>query len=657
MKNQQIICTLGPSSLNDFVIERLTDLGVSLLRINLSHTALEDVADVVQFVLDRTEVPLCLDTEGAQVRTGSLAGGKTDVSEHRIIEVPGHAIAGSAESFNLYPENTVELLEVGDLITIDFNAVLVQVIEKRDDGVTLRVINGGTIGQNKAVTVGRGLDLPPLTEKDRKAVVIGHELGVRHFALSFANRAEDVDLLQELVGDSKIIAKIESLNGIRNMEAIGAKVDALLIDRGDLSREMPIQRIPGAQKKIIDAAKKAGTKVYVATNLLETMVDAPEPTRAEVNDIYNTLKDGADGLVLAAETAIGNQPVACAAMVRILIREFNDPEPDHHHAAWVGSMLNPPLGGYLIDMHAAPDEAEEALKGGLRSLPVGSGVLCDCEQIAEGTYSPLLGFMDRDTLASVLDTHRLPDGTVWPLPIILQVDGETAKTVNKGERIVLTNSNGAIHSLLQVSDVYPLELDAITWKWFGSTDAGHPGIKGLASKGDFCLAGEIRLIERRPSQAPHSEFTPSQSRSIFTQKSWSRVVGFHSRSLANEAHQHIQLEALAKSKADGLFINPMTDVTAPDGARAGPILDSYQLLLDKEVYPPRKTVIGVFSSFPRFSGPRETVFHALCRKNMGCSHFIFGCHDPDAGEPDPTDATKRLLDHIGGLGIEPVFGE
>ena len=300
MKNQQIICTLGPSSLNDFVIERLTDLGVSLLRINLSHTALEDVAEVVQFVLDRTEVPLCLDTEGAQVRTGSLAGDKIDISEHRIIEVPDHAIAGSAESFNLYPENTVELLEVGDLITIDFNAVLVQVIEKRGGGVTLRVINGGTIGQNKAVTVGRGLDLPPLTEKDRKAVVIGHELGVRHFALSFANRAEDVDLLQELVGDSTIIAKIESLNGIRNMEAIGAKVDALLIDRGDLSREMPIQRIPGAQKKIIEAAKKAGTKVYVATNLLETMVDAPEPTRAEVNDIYNTLKDGADGLVLAA---------------------------------------------------------------------------------------------------------------------------------------------------------------------------------------------------------------------------------------------------------------------------------------------------------------------------------------------------------------------
>ena len=104
-------------------------------------------------------------------------------------------------------------------------------------------------------------------------------------------------------------------------------------------------------------------------------------------------------------------------------------------------------------------------------------------------------------------------------------------------------------------------------------------------------------------------------------------------------------------------LDPDRIPTAPDGARAGPILDSYQLLLDKEVYPPRKTVIGVFSSFPRFSGPRETVFHALCRKNMGCSHFIFGCLDPDASEPDLADATKRLLDDVGGLGIEPVFGE
>ena len=196
-------------------------------------------------------------------------------------------------------------------------------MEIQSDRVVLRVRKGGSVGSNKACNVHRGIDLPAITVKDRKAIEIGREMGVEHFALSFANRPEDVQEMRELIGPAAtLISKIESRSGIANLEGIALISDAILIDRGDLSRQVPLEQIPAQQKDIIGRVKAIGRPVFVATNLLESMVHSPVPTLAEINDIYNTLDDGADGLVLAAETAVGKFPVGCVVMVRRVIAEF-----------------------------------------------------------------------------------------------------------------------------------------------------------------------------------------------------------------------------------------------------------------------------------------------------------------------------------------------
>lgn len=323
---KEILCTLGPASWDDRTLAQLEELGATLFRINLSHTRLDDLEGIIQSIQRRTKIPLCLDTEGAQIRTGELAGGEIHAEEGNTFYGFRDEVLGNAQQFNFYPLIVFDLLLPGDRISIDFNSVLVEVTRKDRDRIAMRVLEGGKIGQNKAVTVtNREVPLPVMTEKDHQALGLGKRMGIRHVALSFANRGSDVDLVRSLAAEGAlVISKIECRNGLKNLKDIAEKSDALLIDRGDLSREEPIERIPKLQKMIIRTAKESRKKIYVATNLLESMVISKTPTRAEVNDIYNTLLDGADGLVLAAETAIGRHPLECVRMIARVLHEFEE---------------------------------------------------------------------------------------------------------------------------------------------------------------------------------------------------------------------------------------------------------------------------------------------------------------------------------------------
>lgn len=198
--NKEILCTLGPASFNDRVIARLEELGVTLFRINLSHTKLNDLPHLIDFIRSRSSVPIGLDTEGAQIRTGDMLNGEIAVRENSIVHAHSLRVPGDAFNFNLYPEGVVEKLEIGDFISIDFNAVLVQVIAKNSEKVTMRVLHGGVIGQNKAVTVERDIPLDTMTAKDKAALEYGRSVGIKHVALSFANRGADVDAVRALVG-------------------------------------------------------------------------------------------------------------------------------------------------------------------------------------------------------------------------------------------------------------------------------------------------------------------------------------------------------------------------------------------------------------------------------------------------------------------------
>ncbi|MDP6344502.1 MAG: pyruvate kinase, partial [Alphaproteobacteria bacterium] len=524
------------------------------------------------------------------------------------------------------------------------------------DDVVMRVLNGGQIGNNKAVTVDRDVTMPPLTPKDEEAVRIGVAEGVSHFALSFANRGEDVATLRAIVGDDAfVISKIETLSGLDNLDAIAAASNALLIDRGDLSRQVPLEQIPRVQKAIIRRVKELDRKAYVATNLLESMVTSPIPTRAEVNDIYNTLNDGADGLVLAAETAIGDYPIRCAGMIVRMTREYEKAQaedPTSLAARPPVNLLVEPHGGELVHRLAAG--ADLAGLDRLPKLTVAETDLLDCEQIALGTYSPLTGFMDQDTMQAVLDDHRLPDGTVWTMPVVLQMTEAATRRFGPGERIALTTDDGMVHSLLDVAEVSRFDRQAAAAKWFGTDAPEHPGVARLMAGGEFLVAGDVRLVERLPSLHRHYELTPSQTRSIFAHKGWIQVVGFHTRNVVHRVHEYIQMQALERTGADGLYISPVIGPKKAGDFLPGPIMRSYQTLLEFGLYPKERVVLGSFQTYSRYSGPREAVFTALCRKNMGCSYFIVGRDHTGVADFYAPDANRRLFDDLGDIGIAPV---
>jgi pyruvate kinase len=655
----ELLCTLGPASLNDRVIHWLERAGTSLFRLNLSHTRLEDLERVLTLVQKRTRIPICLDTEGAQVRTGPLADGKITARENRFLSVSARPSPGDPSAISFYPANIVSKLQVGDFISIDFNAVLAQVVEKNSpEQAVLRILNGGDIGQNKAVTVQRAIEMPPLTAKDRNAIAVGRDMGIRHFALSFAHRPADVDVIRAEAGpEAVIISKIECLSGLGNLAAIAERSDAILIDRGDLSREVPIEQIPAIQKLIIRRSRAHSTKVYVATNLLESMTNAPTPTRAEVNDIYNTLADGADGLVLAAETAIGQYPVQCARMVAKVVEQFRRNGAGGSRSIRVRpSSLEAgiePHGGRLVWRALAP--SEDAGLAGLPQIVVDDEELSDVEQIARGTFSPLTGFMDRDTLESVLLENRLPDGLAWTMPIVLAVSAEAAGRYASGDRVLITSRTGLSHSILEVLESYSYDADRLARLWFGTDTREHPGVARVLSRGGHFLAGDVTLIQPLPLPFRRYDLTPAQLRTVFAHKGWSSVVAFHSRNLVHRAHEAIQMAALERTFADGLLINPVVGNTKRGDFMPQLILDGYQAMIDYGIYPAGKVVLASFITYPRFAGPREAVFTALCRKNMGCSHFIVGRDHSGVCDFYGPNAGRELFEELGDIGIEPVF--
>lgn len=654
--SKEIWCTLGPASLNERVIGRLEELGVSLFRLNLSHTKLEKVAEIVEYVQTHTPVPLCLDSEGAQVRTSSLAAGKVNVRENSIIRVHYHRVPGDASDLNLHPDYIAQQLRIGDLLKIDAE-VLAQVIAIESEWVVLWVLNGGEINQNKAVTIlERDVDMPAMTEKDRHALALGRKMGVRYVALSFANCAADVDEVRALAGpEAMVTSKIECLSGLQNLPEITAHSDALLIDRGDLSRQVNIERIPALQKDIIRHAKLVGRKVYVATNLLESMVTSPNPTRAEVNDVFNTLMDGADGLVLAAETAIGAFPVAAAMMVKKVIREYERKQgwqQTHYSSAPISTLVEP-HGGVLVNREAMATDHRNLQN--LRTLQVRDTDLMDCMQIANGAYSPLTGFMGAKELESVLNKNRLLNGPVWTMPIILQAEESALTNISAGDQIALTDANERIHATMNVSEIYSLNLEDVAQKWFGTASKKHPGVAKLLRGGNFFVAGEVTLVAKMESPYQRYELSPSQTRMIFAQKGWSRVVGFYTGHVANRLHEYAQVGGLESAHADGLYINLV--IGPPQAGEFLPeaIFKSYQLLLEDNVYPSGKVVLGGSLLYPRHCGPREAVFAALCYKNMGCSHFIIECdHGHFDGFYEPAQ-TRELFKSLGDLGITPIF--
>jgi pyruvate kinase len=336
--SKKILVTLGPSSMSEDVIAGCTDIGVYLFRINLSHTPLEAVAPTIEKIRGWTNMPICLDSEGAQLRNQKMTSEAVAFKERAEVRIHFEPVVGDGNNISFSPEAIARQFVAGDEISIDFDHVLLRVTDTNNDGARAIVVSGGTVGSNKASDIQRELEFDPLTHKDNEAIKIGLDHGIRNFALSFANTPEDVDKMRSVCGlDANIICKIESPNGLVNLDGIVDRADEILIDRGDLSRKIPIEKVPFLQRRIISFARSRKTPVFVATNLLESMVTRKSPTRAEVNDVVSTLLMGADGLVLAAETAIGKFPVEAVSMIRNLIIESERWTPDTSLAEIIGN--------------------------------------------------------------------------------------------------------------------------------------------------------------------------------------------------------------------------------------------------------------------------------------------------------------------------------
>ena len=323
MKKIEVLATLGPSSLNEDTIKQLSDKGVTLFRINLSHTTVDKVAPTIDTIRKYSDIPISLDSEGAQIRNKAMINGSVVLKKGEQIQISSSTEPGDERNISFTPSEIEKSFKIGDKIKIDFQSTEIRIIEKSADTCIAEVEIGGKIGSNKAANLDRDIILDPITPKDYEAIKIGKSKGISNYALSFANRGEDVDLMRELIGDdARLISKIESKSALRNLKDICERSDAILIDRGDLSRQVPIEKIPFLQRKIIAAGNYSNVPVFVATNLLESMIEQNTPTRAEVNDVVSTLLMGADGLVLAAETAIGKYPCDAVTMIQKLIQQY-----------------------------------------------------------------------------------------------------------------------------------------------------------------------------------------------------------------------------------------------------------------------------------------------------------------------------------------------
>ncbi|VAW48815.1 Sulfate adenylyltransferase [hydrothermal vent metagenome] len=655
--NKKFFCTIGPASFNKKTLCRLEELEVSLFRINLSHTRVEDIEKSINFIRRYSSVPICLDTEGAQVRTGFLSTEKKFLKENIRLDIVESSQTNQFGNLSLYPGFIIKELIEGDIINIDFDEALIQIVSVQEDSVKARVISSGWVGNNKAVTIFRSITLPPFTEKDKEAVKIGEKMGIKHFALSFANQGEDVSQFRQMVPKgTKIISKIESRSGYRNLEDILSLSDMILIDRGDLSREIPIELIPFYQKKIIKKANQAKTPVYIATNLLESMTENLYPTRAEVNDVINALTQGADGLILAGETAIGKRPIETATMIVKLIKQFELSQKDDiaDNPMHISSLLVEPHGGVLINRWDKQPDWDAVKK--LPKLRVSNAVIMDIEQIGIGTYSPLEGFMTEEEINTVLDSYQLPNGIIWTLPIVLQKKLSEMTHIEKGKIVALVSEvDGDIYATLEVEDIYKFSFEEICQKWFGTLSLDHPGVQRLKESGDCFVGGKITLLKRRKSVSKIYELRPEELRHIFDNKGWSRVVGFHTRNVIHRGHEAIQKMALSQTHCDGLLISPVIGEKKRGDFSAEILLQGYQLMIDKEFFPQNRVFISAFSTYSRYSGAREAIFTALCRKNFGCSHFIVGRDHTGVGNFYAPNGAQKLFESLGDIGIKPVF--
>jgi len=329
----KIVATVGPSTSTSSTIASLLDAGTAVLRINLSHGDLAQHRELAQTIRDAAKtagVPhaaVMFDTRGAEVRTAELAAPVRLQAGDRVVLLPAGAQPTAGHTDHALPHVTTtypglaSLLETGDRILIDDGRVVILVEELHDNSVVCVAPSGAIIESHKKVTLPRrAKDLPVLTTDDERDLRLAAELGVDFVAASFVGCAEDIiavrRFLEEHGAQAAVIAKIENASAVDNVDAVLEAADGIMIARGDLGVELPPEEVPILQKDLIRRARRVGKPVITATQMLESMIHSPQPTRAEASDVANAILDGTDAIMLSGETAVGDHPVEAVRLMR-----------------------------------------------------------------------------------------------------------------------------------------------------------------------------------------------------------------------------------------------------------------------------------------------------------------------------------------------------
>jgi sulfate adenylyltransferase len=306
-----------------------------------------------------------------------------------------------------------------------------------------------------------------------------------------------------------------------------------------------------------------------------------------------------------------------------------------------------PHGGKLVDRTGERPGGVESLE----QIPLTSRELSDLDMLASGALSPLEGFMGPNDYERVVEEMRLDSGLPWSLPVCLAVD-----TPPKGDEVALTDESGRALAVLEVDDAYEYDREREAERCFRTTDDAHPGVARLYAQKPLYLAGRVTVFERLEPAFPELALDPAHTRSTFAERGWKRVVGFQTRNPIHRAHEYLTKVAL--ETVDGLLIHPLVGETKSDDVPAATRVECYRVLVDG-YYPQERVVVSAFPAAMRYAGPREAIWHAICRKNYGCSHFIVGRDHAGVGDYYGTYDAQLIFDEFPAhdLGIEPMFFE
>ncbi len=347
-KKTKIVATLGPATSSKEVLKDMLQAGVNVFRVNFSHADYADVEERIKMIRDLNAeygftAAILGDLQGPKLRVGKMKEEVVVSKGDELVFATGEEFEGTAKRVYMNYDKFPEDVQAGERILLDDGKLIFEVVStNKKNEVKAKVIQGGPLRSKKGVNLpNTNISLPALTEKDIEDAVFAIKMEVDWIALSFVRNSDDLILLQELIKkhtDQKIpiVAKIEKPEGVANIDKIVAYCDGLMVARGDLGVEIPAQEVPLIQKQLVLKAKKARIPVIIATQMMETMITSLTPTRAEVNDVANSVMDGADAVMLSGETSVGNYPVqVIERMCQIIMAVENSPlikvphEPPH----------------------------------------------------------------------------------------------------------------------------------------------------------------------------------------------------------------------------------------------------------------------------------------------------------------------------------------